>query len=195
MVAPNFPQSVLQAQSNFRAILDALSRPGTVRPLGQPVDAPSPLSIGAAAVALALCDHDTPVWLDDCLSETAAIGDWLRFHCGCPLVTSPREASFAFVGDAASLPALEAFNPGTADYPDRSTTIVLTVRSFETGSILSLRGPGIRGHISFRADPLPADMSQRLARNCLLFPRGVDLLLVTDNAVAGLPRSVRVVEN
>jgi alpha-D-ribose 1-methylphosphonate 5-triphosphate synthase subunit PhnH len=29
----------------------------------------------------------------------------------------------------------------------------------------------------------------------LLFPRGIDLLLVTTNAVAGLPRSVRVVEN
>jgi alpha-D-ribose 1-methylphosphonate 5-triphosphate synthase subunit PhnH len=195
MAASGFPASVLQTQSTFRAILDALARPGNVQPLAENVVAPQPLSAGAAAVALALCDHDTPVWLDDRLRESEAVGEWLRFHCGCPLVTDPREAIFAFANDAAGLPPFESFNAGTNEYPDRSTTIVLAIETFEAAQGVSLAGPGIRARVSLHAAPLPADIGERLVRNRLLFPRGIDLLLVTANAVAGLPRSVRVVEN
>jgi alpha-D-ribose 1-methylphosphonate 5-triphosphate synthase subunit PhnH len=195
MVASGFPASVLQAQSIFRAILDALARPGTVHALSEGRDAPNPFSPGAAAVALALCDHDTPVWLDGGLRENEAVGEWLRFHCGCPLVTDAREAIFAFASAAADLPPFDAFNPGTNDYPDRSTTIVLAVETFEAGAPLTLMGPGIRGRALLRAMPLPADMAERLVCNRLLFPRGIDLLLVTANAVVGLPRSVRIVED
>jgi alpha-D-ribose 1-methylphosphonate 5-triphosphate synthase subunit PhnH len=34
-----------------------------------------------AALALALCDADTPLWHDG----GAAVADWLRFHTGAPL--------------------------------------------------------------------------------------------------------------
>ncbi len=37
-------------------------------------------------------------------------------------------------------------------------------------------------------------MTARLAQNHALFPRGIDLLLATDDAVAALPRSVRVTQ-
>ena len=193
MIGTGFHQPVFQAQSAFRAILDALARPGTVQALGETVDAPAPLSAGAAAVALTLCDHDTPVWLDGGLRGHDEVGQWLRFHCGCPLVDNPREAAFAFAGDIEDLPPFEAFGLGTAEYPDRSTTIVLQVESFGGGPKLALEGPGIRGRASFHAEPLPPDIAARLAANRALFPRGVDLLLATVSAVAGLPRSVRVV--
>jgi alpha-D-ribose 1-methylphosphonate 5-triphosphate synthase subunit PhnH len=195
MISAAFTDPVLQAQSTFRAILDALARPGTVQPLGEAVDAPLPLSAGAAAVALTLCDHDTPVWLDGGLRGNDDVAQWLRFHCGCPLVENPRDAAFALVDDVDNLPPFEAFNLGTAEYPDRSTTIVLQVESFTSGTELTLQGPGISGRTSFCAKPLPADIAERLTANRALFPRGVDLLLVTASAVAGLPRSVRIVED
>jgi alpha-D-ribose 1-methylphosphonate 5-triphosphate synthase subunit PhnH len=195
MIGAAFADPVLQAQSTFRAILDALARPGTVQPFGEAVDAPAPLSAGAAAVALTLCDHDTPVWLDPGLRGNDDVAQWLRFHCGCPIVENPRDAAFALVGDIENLPSFEAFNLGTAEYPDRATTIVLQVESFDEGINLVLEGPGIRGRASLCARPLPANIAERLAANRALFPRGVDLLLVTTSAVAGLPRSVRIVEN
>jgi alpha-D-ribose 1-methylphosphonate 5-triphosphate synthase subunit PhnH len=37
---------------------------------------------------------------------------------------------------------------------------------------------------------LPADLHDRLVANRALFPRGVDLILVSANSVAALPRSV-----
>jgi len=194
MTAAKFPHSVLSAQSTFRAILDATARPGSVRSLPGVAEAPAPLSFGAAAVALALCDHDTPVWIDTGLSASAPVREWLRFYCGCPIAQNPREAAFAFAAEPAALPPFEAFNLGTADYPDRSTTIVLQVQSFEAGPQLTLSGPGIRGRAAFRASPLPADIAARLRSNRELFPRGIDLMLVTPQAVAALPRSVIVTE-
>ena len=194
MPAANFPHSVLSAQSTFRAILDATARPGSIQSFSGVPEAPSPLSSGAAAVALALCDHDTPVWIDTGLSASAPVREWLRFYCGCPIAQNPREAAFAFAADPGALPPFEAFNPGTADYPDRSTTIVLQEQSFEAGPRLTLSGPGIRARVAFRAAPLPADIAARLASNRELFPRGIDLMLVTNQAVAALPRSVRVAE-
>lgn len=195
MIGTAFADPVLQAQSTFRAILDALARPGTVQPLGEAVAAPAPLSMGAAAVALTLCDHDTPVWLDAALRANDDVALWLRFHCGCPLVDDRHDAAFAFASDIEDLPPFEAFSLGTAEYPDRSTTVVLQVQSFQAGIELALEGPGIRGRMSFCADPLPADIAKRLTANRALSPRGVDLLLVSPTAVAGLPRSVRIVED
>jgi alpha-D-ribose 1-methylphosphonate 5-triphosphate synthase subunit PhnH len=189
----DFPASVLAAQSNFRAILDATASPGTVRSVAADVTAPEPLTAGAAAVALTLCDNDTPVWLDSALGDSEAVCQWLRFHCGCKLVDAPGDAGFAFVSAAAELPPFESFNLGTPDYPDRSTTIVLTVETLQAGPPLVLTGPGIRDRAVLRAAPLPADMAARLADNRALFPRGVDLILVTATEVAALPRSVRLV--
>jgi alpha-D-ribose 1-methylphosphonate 5-triphosphate synthase subunit PhnH len=194
MIGAAFADPVLQAQSTFRAVLDALARPGTVQPLGDAVAAPSPLFAGAAAVALTLCDHDTPVWLDAGLRAND-VAEWLCFHCGCPIVENPRDAAFALVDDIENLPPFEAFNLGTAEYPDRSTTIVLQVSAFDEGVKLALEGPGIHDRKSLHAGPLPADIAERLTVNRALFPRGVDLLLVTQNAVAGLPRSVRIVKD
>ena len=57
---------------------------------------------------------------------------------------------------------------------------------------VTLSGPGIAGMRRFSAEPLPPDFRARLIANRDMFPRGVDLILVTENAVAALPRSVRV---
>ena len=142
-----------------------------------------------------LGDAGVPVWLDGGLRANDDVAQWLRFHCGCPIVENPRDSVFAFVRDIGNLPPFEAFNLGTAEYPDRSTTIVLQVESFERGIDFAFEGPGIRGRKFFCAEPLPADIAERLTANRALFPRGVDLLLVTQSAVAGLPRSVRIVED
>jgi alpha-D-ribose 1-methylphosphonate 5-triphosphate synthase subunit PhnH len=192
MLTAGFADPVLSAQSTFRAVLDAMARPGSVQRIGAAPTPPSRLARGAAAIALTLCDHDTPVWLGADLEADDDMAAWLRFHCGCELVHEPARAAFAFAGPAADLPDFAAFNLGTTDYPDRSTTLIAQVQTLAAGAGLVLAGPGIRDRSRLLAEPLPRDMVARLARNHALFPRGIDLLLATDDAVAAIPRSIRV---
>jgi alpha-D-ribose 1-methylphosphonate 5-triphosphate synthase subunit PhnH len=193
MLTAAFADPVHASQVTFRAVMDALARPGMIVSLATTVAAPSPLDPAAAAVALTLLDYETPVWLDGALLATREIADWIRFHTGAPITSDPRTAAFAFVADGAQAPAFEAFSLGTPEYPDRSTTIVLQVARFSAGESLTLAGPGITGTQTFSASPLPNNFRAQLMANRALFPRGVDLILVSDNAVAALPRSVRVV--
>jgi alpha-D-ribose 1-methylphosphonate 5-triphosphate synthase subunit PhnH len=193
MIGSGFADPVMSAQAAFRVILQATSRPGIVCRIGAEVTSPSPLSPAAAAIALTLCDQDTPVWLDAPLCASQDVATWLRFHCGTKIVSDPAGATFAFATNTAALLPFDNFNLGSADYPDRSTTIVLGVNSFGAGPELMLEGPGIKTRQSFRADPLPGDFASRLTVNRDLFPRGVDLILASASEIVALPRSVRLV--
>ena len=190
-----FPAPVLASQAAFRAVMDAFARPGTVKPLAPAAAAPSPLSGTAAALALTMLDYETPVWLDAALSQAPEVADWIRLHAGARVTSDPLQAAFAFIADPTNAPAFDAFSLGTPEYPDRSTTLVLQVQGFASqgfgaGECLSLSGPGIAGARSFATAPLPPDFPARLAANRTLFPRGVDVILVSPDAVAALPRSV-----
>ena len=192
MLAPAFDDPALASQAVFRTVMEAIARPGLPRPLSSKLAAPLPLSTTAAAVALTLLDYETPFWLDPSLAAAGEVARWFKFHTGAPLITDSARAAFAFVSDPAAMPPFETFSPGSLEYPDRSTTLVVQVASFDHGEELTLSGPGIVGTRRFSAAPLPSDFRARLIANREMFPRGVDLILVTPDAVAALPRSVRV---
>jgi alpha-D-ribose 1-methylphosphonate 5-triphosphate synthase subunit PhnH len=189
---PGFADMVPSAQSTFRTVMEAMARPGSVRKIEVEAGRPSSLMPGAAAIALTLFDHDTPVWLDPGLSETPEVGRWLKFHTGAPVIPDSSVCSFAVIGDARALPALDRFAFGTTEYPDRSTTVILQVESLTQGSAFELRGPGIDGVAVLQATLQPADLFERLAINATLFPRGIDVLLVADDAVVAIPRTTRL---
>ena len=191
-LAPAFAEPVLESQSAFRAVMTAMSRPGVVQELSHDLSPPAPLSAGAATVALTLFDFETPVWLDAALTEAEDVARWLRFHTGAPITSNPQQAVFALIADAAHAPDFMEFALGTPDYPDRSTTLVLQVESLSGGPSIALTGPGIDGMQMMSARPLPHDFARRMTGNRTLFPRGVDVLLVTDDAVAAVPRSTRI---
>lgn len=184
-----FADPVFGAQAAFRAIMEAMARPGTTQPLAPGFVPPPPLTAELAAVALTLLDQDTPVWLDPELAEADAVCDWLAFHTGAPITPEPQNAAFALVTSAEFLPSFERFNQGTDEYPDRSTTIVLAVPSFIGGRHLTFIGPGIKDSITVSPAGMPEDFVAQRAENRARFPRGTDLLLTAPGAVLGLPRT------
>jgi alpha-D-ribose 1-methylphosphonate 5-triphosphate synthase subunit PhnH len=191
-LAQAFKDPVVSSQIVFRAVMDAMAHPGVIKPILFDLAPPRPLSTGAAAVALTLLDFETPVWLDSPLAATPAVGDWLRFHAGASLVDLPSTAAFAFISDAASMLQFNSFSPGSMEYPDRSATLVMQVERFAGSRPLALSGPGIAGKRLFSFFPMPEGFEDQLNANRALFPRGIDLVLVTQDAVAALPRSTRV---
>ena len=187
-----FADKVLSAQSTFRSVMDAMARPGTVQRIAAASGVPAPMMRGSAAIALTLFDQDTPVWLDVKMSETLHVAKWIRFHTSAPVIANASVCSFALIADSHALPDFEDFSFGTAEYPDRSTTIILQVTNLSEGPAYELRGPGIDGVATLRATIDVPDLLDRLALNATLFPRGIDLVLVDDDNVVAIPRTTRL---
>jgi alpha-D-ribose 1-methylphosphonate 5-triphosphate synthase subunit PhnH len=190
-----FADKVKSAQSTFRSVMDAMARPGSVARIVAGAGAPMPMMHGSAAIALTLFDHDTPIWLDPTMSATSDVAKWLKFHTSAPVVQDSSICSFALIGDPAALPSLDRFSFGSNEYPDRSSTLILQVESLTQGNAVELRGPGIDGTAIVQATILPPDLFERLAINANLFPRGIDVVLVADDAVVAIPRTTRLVES
>ncbi len=190
MIAPGFADPVGQSQAVFRSAMWALATPGKVVDAPVRLDAPKPLGPVAAALALTLADFETTLWLDPPLASAPEVAAFLRFHTGARLVEDPAAAQFALVAEPAALPPFSAFAQGTAEYPDRSTTLILQVETLSAGAPLFLSGPGIESTATIAPSPVPEDFAARLAENRREFPQGIDLFLVTDAALAGLPRSI-----
>ena len=186
-----FSQPIFDSQATFRAILSAMSRPGTVLPLPATPSAPPELGSGLGALSLSFADLDTPIWLDS-ETDTDKARDYLAFHCGAPPVITPALAMFALIGNPLDLPPLDRFALGEPSYPDRSTTLFIRVRSLSIGRDVTLRGAGIREKTRLRVDGLPERFWNEWMHNRSLFPLGIDAILTDDVTVAALPRTTQV---
>ncbi|MCY0095604.1 phosphonate C-P lyase system protein PhnH [Hoeflea ulvae] len=188
-----FANPVGASQTVFRALMDAMARPGSVQDLPVVTAPPTPLSASASALIVMLADADTPVWLDPALTRSSAVRDWIVFHTGAPVTSQPSDAAFALVAAPQSLSALNGFSLGTHEFPDRSTTVILQVASLSDGAPLVLQGPGIKHQASLAPDPMPPHFEAQWQANRAAFPRGIDLILAGPDCVAALPRSTRLV--
>lgn len=187
-----FSDPVFDSQRVFRTAMNALARPGKLHPFDPGVRPPEVLPAEIAALALSLADHETPLWLDAALTEARDVADYLRFHTGAPIVRHPVEAAFALVCDPALCPALMSFTLGAADYPDRSTTILIQTDTLRSSGALTLQGPGIAGTSVLRAEPLPPGFVREWGENRTYFPRGVDVFFASDGWLVGLPRTTEI---
>ncbi|TNC71327.1 phosphonate C-P lyase system protein PhnH [Rubellimicrobium roseum] len=178
-----FATPALDSARAFRAAMEALARPGTIREVAGAAP-PGPLSPAAGVLILTLCDPSTPLHLAGGW-DVPAVRDWVAFHAGAPLVAAER-AAFA-VGDWAALRPLGRFAQGTPDYPDRSATLIVEVPRLAADGA-RLTGPGIRGE-TWLSLPAPVEP---LVANAARFPLGVDLFLTHGHRLAALPRSTRI---
>lgn len=186
-----FSNPVFQSQMTFRHIMKAMAEPGLVIDCSSAIVPPDPLLPNAAAVLCTLCDADTSVFIDQNTPRNTTLADWVRFQTGAEVVTS-ENCDFAMIVDAQKMPTLDRFSVGTAEYPDRSTTLILQVQSMAGGPKLSLTGPGIETVRTFEALGLPEHFLMSWQNNHALFPRGVDVILTTEEAIVCLPRSTQI---
>ncbi|MBP2371801.1 phosphonate C-P lyase system protein PhnH [Pseudonocardia parietis] len=181
MLAPQPPET---AQPVFRAVLDALARPGilTRLPAGGAVP-PALLPV------LGLADLDTPVAI---LSDE----DWsdpVGTATGAP-ITGPAQARFVAALRSPAADEVAGFPVGSAASPEAGALVSLAVPELTGGPQRTLRGPGIP---QCRAvAPRGVGPQVWAARAGAAFPAGFDLLLVDpDGRVLGIPRSTRIEED
>lgn len=178
-----FAHAPVEAAHAFRAAMTVMARPGEQRRLSGAA-APAPASPAAAALVLTLCDPDTGLYLAGGY-DAPALRDWVTFHTGAPIVPAS-EATFA-LGRWEDLQPLDQFSIGTAEYPDRSATLIVDGAPLD-GRGAQLTGPGIAdvAHL-----PLP-DIAV-LQANAALYPLGLDFFWTNEDRVAALPRSTQIV--
>ena len=184
-----FADPVLDAQACFRAVLDAMARPGSVHPAGGTLVAPAPLGSAAAAVVLALVDGETSIFIDPAFADAA---DWVRFHCGAAPTPNASIAGFVLVAD---LPDLGSLARGSDEGPEESATVIVEVAALGEGAAFTLMGPGLQHPTQLQVAGLPADFAACWAENHKLFPRGIDLILCAGNRLVALPRSLAISES
>jgi alpha-D-ribose 1-methylphosphonate 5-triphosphate synthase subunit PhnH len=188
--APGFDDPVQQSQQAFRALLDAMARPGRMVTVEIDTGHPDGLSPALAAALLTLADLDTPVWLGPGF-DTDAVKTWLRFHSGAPLAAKPEDAAFALL-DAARMPALDAFCFGTDEAPERGATLLVQVSALTGAAAMTWRGPGIKAHVAMPACGLTDAIWRRRADLSAEFPRGLDFYLGRGCDLVALPRSTLI---
>lgn len=189
-IEAGFIDPVDDANAVFRQVLDALAHPGRIVEIAQPSRVPrGGLGRAAIGVALALADFETPVWLDDAAAPAAS---HLRFHCNCPIVSKPDQATFLFAAEPASIPDLATLPLGSDTYPDQGATLVIEVQALDPDGPLSLEGPGIDGRARLGVAGLPAGFWDARAVLAALFPRGIDLLLTRGDLLVAVPRTSTV---
>jgi len=177
-----FADAPHQSARAFRALLEAMARPGTIWTVTGALP-PAPLSVAAGVALLTLADGTTPLHLAGA-ADTAEVRDWISFHIGAPLV-GPDGAMFA-LGTWEALQPVSRFSIGQPDYPDRAVTLIVEMDHL-TADGPRLTGPGIEtaAHLS-----LPEVAAFRANR--ALFPLGLDVFLTCGAQIAGLPRSTHV---
>lgn len=189
---PGFSDPVLESQYTFRQILKAISHPGRVIPLEIKMKAPHPLYQTTAAVCLTLLDPETPLWMDH--HHSSEIGEWLRFHCGCPMVDSPSAAIFGLISQRMEEGLIDQFHIGEDEFPERSATLLIQVAGFQKGAGRSFKGPGIKTEERLEVFGLPVTFWEAWHRNHQLYPLGIDVILISPSALVGLPRTTEVTE-
>ena len=180
------------AQASFRATMDAMARPGTIKSTPVPVNAPQPLNPTMAMLALTLCDFDSPIWLDDNITQSEAAKSFIAFHTSAPVTKDKSAAQFALLTSPASISNLSEFAQGTDEYPDRSTTLIIQVDAISNAPFATLSGPGIETTASLSVEGLDETFWSQAQRNSQLFPRGIDFIFVSDTQLCCLPRSTKI---
>ncbi|MGD1698895.1 phosphonate C-P lyase system protein PhnH [Dapis sp. BLCC M229] len=187
---PGLSDIVDDSQTTFRALLNALSYPGKQQQININLTPPSDLNIGCAAACLTMLDLETKVWLSSDFEQD--VKAWLLFHTGCSFTDNSQIADFGIIKNINAIPNLLNFDHGTAEEPEKSTTLFVQGLDLESGEKVILTGPGILGETTISISGLPEFFWSEWETNVKNYPLGIDIFLFAKNTVIGLPRTTKI---
>ncbi len=199
-LVPGFNDTVHDSQRVFRALLEALSRPGSIVSIDAALPGNHALRDGLAARVplaafaslLALTDYSTPVFIERDERDERTLADALRFHTSAPIAEERREAAFAYIDDIHAMPSLDAFPQGDPETPEGSATLFIRVPSLDKGEPLVWKGPGIAEQRTVAIAGVTRKFWRERAELTAQFPCGIDCYFVAGGSLIGLPRTTQV---
>lgn len=190
-VRRGFSSPAFGAQSVFRSVLTAMSRPGTMQRISCDADVPSGIDRAAYAVLLALADQDVVIALPREM-EVGPVASSLRFHTGARIQADLSIADFCLVPAHQVTEALRTCKQGSDRYPETAATLVVSVPSLHGRPVATMTGPGIAHTAPLTVAGLDAGFTDAWRANNERFPCGIDVVFVCGSELMGLPRSSRV---
>jgi alpha-D-ribose 1-methylphosphonate 5-triphosphate synthase subunit PhnH len=184
------------SQLVFRAVLEALARPGTAMALPS-----GPLRMLAPAMVpvFALADLGTGVCvLDNEIPPSGETPDWadaVATATSAPLWPAELARLVAALRPVTD-EEVRGFCRGTPEAPEDAALVSLAVTDVTGGDRRwRLSGPGIAGTATLAPRGLPDSFVAARTEAVGGYPAGVDVLLVTDDfRVVGLPRTTTITE-
>jgi alpha-D-ribose 1-methylphosphonate 5-triphosphate synthase subunit PhnH len=207
---------VFDSQSAFRALLDAISRPGTIAELPRPAYAATPVGLNphVLTVVSTLCDNRASLALVP--PSCANLGDWHRyfaFNISSAIVTLTA-ADYVVLAGAYCPAGFSKIATGDPEFPEDGSTAIIQVDELiapEVGSVqkqgsrvddhddsvatttVTLSGPGVPDLRTLAIFGLDAEYLASREHLCAEYPTGVDIFFVDSlGRVASIPRSSSV---
>jgi alpha-D-ribose 1-methylphosphonate 5-triphosphate synthase subunit PhnH len=202
----------------FRRLLDAMSRPGSIEVIPVP-DALAGIPEGGdlagvlpvngesyhynryALGALAtLLDRETTFalgWAGGWIERETSLSRWLE-RFGGSRMERPSIADYALCLDGRSGALLGDLCQGTEAAPEDSATAFICVSDMigepkQGGTMLELRGPGIRETATITVWGLPNVAQEAIVATRRAYPLGVDVILIDrQGQCVGIPRTTRM---
>jgi alpha-D-ribose 1-methylphosphonate 5-triphosphate synthase subunit PhnH len=173
-------------QSVFRALINCMSRPGTIGslPLNTLQSSPNP---AVTAIVRCLVDHEVSFSVvngDRVFSEQL-----LRFTGSRQ--AEPDSADFIIEMDPTSIDAVNSAKIGTDEFPNESATVIVSVDSLASGPLtIHLTGPGVKSRRSLPVRGVTSAVVRAISDRNQDFPLGIDVVLVdADGRIACIPRT------
>ncbi len=184
-----------RSQRAFRTLLDALSRPGSIRRLPDDVlvaDVPP-----ALLLALAIADVEVTV----AVLRSGDDPDWAHLLADATggRITPVEAAACVTAIVPLTADDVERLRRGSAFAPEDAARLAIQVAALTDGStaaddvVVALDGPGVDGIATLGVTGVDAEVFEALGRVNASFPAGVDTWFVSVHGdVAAIPRSTRI---
>jgi len=191
---PQISQPAALEQATFRAMLSAMSMPGTVEVLTNASSAAISTDAGwdgVVAIAQSFLDHE--VTFHVAVENGSSLEDAILRRTGARTASLDR-AGYVFTDAANARRVIDQAVEGPLEEPERSATVVVRCDSVGEGDLaLRLSGPGVDGETTLRLGGLDREVIEARNERTGPFPTGIDLLLVDgEGRIAGLPRSTQI---
>lgn len=196
MVQETFKESgfceIFDSQKNFRAIMDAMSKPGKVKKLTEHkfINYPANFNPYVLSVLKTLGDNS--------VSFSAPVEALKYIELNTLMVTENlKKADYhVFYGDR-YLNEIMDVKIGTAEFPEDSATLVISVEDIKEGTSSGLsarlKGPGIKDFNDITFKGLDIRYMADIKELNSSYPLGIDVILVgLDGSIACISRTTRL---